>query len=76
MIFTPEPSLTRGIKSRRLRWAGHVARVQQKRKAYRILVGRTDDESPLGTYRRRLQHNIKIDISEMGWKGVNWIHMD
>jgi hypothetical protein len=50
--------------------------VQQKRKAYRILVGKTDNERPLGTYRCRLQNNIKIYTVEMGWKGVNWIHMD
>jgi len=49
MIFTLEPSLTRGIKSRRLGWTGHVACVQQNRNTYRILVRKTDDETTWNT---------------------------
>jgi hypothetical protein len=49
--------------------------MQQKRKAFRILVGKTYEKRPLTPHRRRCQNNIKIDIEEMGWKGVNWIHM-
>jgi hypothetical protein len=76
MIFIPEANLTRVIKSRKLRWAGHVARMQQKRKAFRILVGKkTDEKRPLAPHMRRCQNNIKKYIEEMEWKSVNWIYM-
>jgi hypothetical protein len=53
------------IKSRRLRWAGHVARMGERRGAYRALVGK-----PLGRPRRRWEDNIKMDLREVGWGGA------
>jgi hypothetical protein len=60
------PNIIRVIKSRRMRWAGHVARIE-KRGAYRILVGRPEGKRPLGRPRRRRQDNIKMDLQEVGW---------
>jgi hypothetical protein len=54
------------IKSWRMRWAGHVALVGEKRNVYRILVGKPEGKSPLGRPRRRWVDNIKIDLREMG----------
>jgi hypothetical protein len=65
------PNIIRVIKSRRLRWAGHVARMGEERGAYRNLVGRR----PLGRPRRRWEDNIKMDIREVGCGGMNWIEL-
>jgi hypothetical protein len=69
------PSIIRMIKSRRMRWAGHVARMGEKRNAYRILVGNPEGKSPLGRPRRRWVDNIKMDIRETGWDGGDWIDL-
>jgi hypothetical protein len=69
------PSIIRIIKSRRMRWAGHVARMGEKRNAYRILVGKPERKKPLGRPRRRWVDNIKMDLREIGGDGVGWIHM-
>jgi hypothetical protein len=61
------PNIIRVIKSGRMRWAGHVARMGEGRGAYRILVGRPDGRRPLGRPRRRWENNIKIDLQEVGW---------
>jgi hypothetical protein len=58
------------IKSRRMRWAGHVARMEAKTNAYRILVGKPDGKRPLGRPRRRWVDSIKMDIREIGWGGL------
>jgi hypothetical protein len=63
------PSIIRIIKSRRVRWAGQVARMGDKRNAHRLLVGKR----PLGRLRRRWVDNIKMDLLEIGWGGVDWI---
>jgi hypothetical protein len=55
-------TIIRMIKSRRMRWAGHVARMGEKRNAYRILVGKPEGKRPLGRPRRRWVDNIKIDL--------------
>jgi hypothetical protein len=60
------PNIIRMIKSRRMRWAGHVAYMRAKRNAYRILVGKR----PLGRPRRRWVDNIKMDL-RMGWYGLD-----
>jgi hypothetical protein len=67
------PSIIRKIKSRRMRWAGHVARMWEKRNAYWILVGNTEVKIPLGRPRRRWVDNIKMDLSEIGWDGMRFI---
>jgi hypothetical protein len=56
----------RMIKSRRMRWAEHVARRKETRNAYRILVGKPEGKTPLGRPRRRWVDNIKIDLREIG----------
>jgi hypothetical protein len=63
------------IKSRRMRWAGHVARMGEKRNAYRILLGEPEVKRPLGRPRRRWVDNIKMELTEIGWDGVDWIHL-
>jgi hypothetical protein len=63
------------IKSRRMRWAGHVAQMGEKRNAYRILVGIPEGKKPLGRPRRRWVDNIKMDLRETGWDGVDWIDL-
>jgi hypothetical protein len=69
------PNIIRVIKSRRMRWAWHVARMGEKRKAYRILVGKPEGKRPLGRPRRRWVDNNKMDLREIGWDGVDWIDM-
>jgi hypothetical protein len=61
------PNIIRVNKSRRMRWAGHVARMGKKRGAYRILVGRPEGRRPLGRPRHRWEDNIKMDLQEVGW---------
>jgi hypothetical protein len=58
------PNIIRMIKSRRMRWAGHVAQIGEKRNSYRILVGKPEGKRPLGKPRRRWVDNIKIDLRE------------
>jgi hypothetical protein len=67
------PNIARVIKSRRMRWAGHVARMEEGRGAYRILVGRPEGKRPLGRPRHRWENNIKLDLREIGIDGANWI---
>jgi hypothetical protein len=68
------PNIIRVIKSRRMRWAGHVARMGEKRGAYRILVGRPKEMRPLGRPRHRWEDNIKMNLQGVGW-GVDWIEL-
>jgi len=65
------PNIVRVIKSRRMKWAGHVARKGEGRVIYRVLVGRPEGKSPLGRPRRRWD-NIKTDLRKKGIDGVNW----
>jgi hypothetical protein len=69
------PSITNRLNSRRMRWAGHVARMGKKRNAYMILVGKPDGKRPLGRPRRRSVNNIKMDLREIGWDGMDWIYL-
>jgi hypothetical protein len=61
------PNIIREIKSRGMRWTGHVARTREKRGAYRILVGRPEGTRPAGRPRHRREDNIKMDLQEVGW---------
>jgi hypothetical protein len=63
------------IKSRRMRWTGHVTRSWEKNNAYRILVGKSERKKPLGRPRRRLVDNIKIDLEVIEWDGMDWIDL-
>jgi hypothetical protein len=67
------PSIIRIIKKRRMRWAGHVARMGEKRNAYRLLVGKPEGKIPLGRPRRGWVDNIRMDLREVGWSDVDWI---
>jgi hypothetical protein len=67
------PSIIRMNKSRRMRWAGHVARVREKRKAYRILVGKLEVRRPLGKPRRRREDNIMVVLRGKEWGGMDSI---
>jgi hypothetical protein len=70
------PSIIRVIKSRRMRLSGHVARMEAKRNARRILVGKPEGKRPLGRSRRRWVDNIKLDLREIAWDGIDWIDLD
>jgi hypothetical protein len=67
------PSIIRIIKSRRMRWAGHVTRMGEKRNVYRLLVGKPERNRPLGRLRRRWMDNIKMGLLEIGSNVVDWI---
>jgi hypothetical protein len=68
------PSIVRVIKARRMRWAGHMARMREVRGAYNILLGRPEGRRPLGRPRRTCEDNIKMDLREIGFGDVDWIH--
>ena len=61
------------IKSRRMRWVGHVARMGEERGVYRVLVGKPEGKRPLGRPRRRWVDNIRMDLQEVGCRYVDWI---
>jgi hypothetical protein len=66
------PSIIRIIKLRRMRWAGHVARMGEKRNMCRLLIGKPEEKRPLGRPRRRWMDNIKMDILEIGLSVMDW----
>jgi hypothetical protein len=63
------------IKTRRMSWAGHVARMGEKRNAYRILVGKPEGKRPLGRPSHTWVDNIKMDLRETGWDVMDWIDL-
>jgi hypothetical protein len=67
------PSKIRIIKSRKMRWAVHLAHMGEKRSAYRLLVGKPEGKRPLGRPRRRWVNNIRMNLGEVGWGDVDWI---
>jgi hypothetical protein len=68
--------IVRVIKSRRMRWAGHVARMGEGKGVYMVLVRRPEGKRPLGRPRRRWEDSIKTDLRETGIDGANWIQQD
>jgi hypothetical protein len=68
-------NIVKVIKSRRMRWAGHVERIEEGRSVYNILVGRPEGKRPLGRPRFMWENNIKMDLREIGIDGVNWIRL-
>jgi hypothetical protein len=71
------PTIVRMIK-RRMRWAGHVARMGDGRGVYRVMVGKPEGKRPLGRSRRRWKDNIKMDLQEVGcggWTGSSWLRI-
>jgi hypothetical protein len=65
--------IIRQVKSRRMRWAGHVARMGKERKVYKVLVGKPEEKRPLGRPKRRWEDGIRMDLREIGLGGVDWI---
>ena len=68
------PNIVRVVKSRRMRWAGHVARMGEGRGVHRILVGKPEGKRPLGRPRRRWEDNIKMDL-EVGGGCGDWMEL-
>ena len=68
-------NIVRVIKSRRMRWAGHVACVGERRGVYRVLMGKPEGRRPLGRPRRRWEDNIEMDVLEVVCEGVDWIEL-
>jgi hypothetical protein len=68
-------NIVRVIKSRRMRWARHVARMGKVRDVYRVLVGNPEGRRPLGIPRHRRDDNIKMDLQEVGFGVMNWIEL-
>jgi hypothetical protein len=69
------PNIIRVIKSRKIRWVGHVARMGEGRGVYRVFVGRPEGKIQLERARRRWEDNIKMDLREIGIDGANWIQL-
>ena len=69
----PSPNIVRVIKWRRMRWAGHVARMGEERGVYRVLVGKLEGRRPLGRLSRRCVDNIRMDLQEVGCGYMDWI---
>jgi hypothetical protein len=69
------PNIVQVIKSRKMRWVGHVAHMGEGRGTYRILVGSPEGRRPLRRPRHRWEDNTKIDLQEVGWGGMDWIDM-
>jgi hypothetical protein len=68
------PNIAKVIKSRKLRWAGHVARVEEGRSAFKILTGKPTGKRALGRPWRRWEDNIRMDLAEIGMNAGNWVH--
>jgi hypothetical protein len=67
------PSIIRTIKSKRMRWVGHVARMGEKRNVYRLLVRKPEGKRPLGKPRLIWVDNVRMDLGGVGWGDVDWI---
>jgi hypothetical protein len=71
--FYSSPDIIRQVKSRRMRWARHVARMGEERKVYKVLVGNPEGKRQLGRPRRRWEDGVRIDLMEIGLECVDWI---
>jgi hypothetical protein len=69
------PDIIRQVKSRRMRWAGHVARMGKEGKVYKVLVGKPEGKRPLGRPRRRWEDGVRMNLREIGLGGVDWIRL-
>jgi hypothetical protein len=69
------PDIIWQVKSRRMRWTGHVARMGEERKVYKVLVGKPEGKRPLGRSRRRWKDGIRMDLWEKFLGGVDWIRL-
>ena len=71
----PSPNIVLVLKSRRMSWVGHVARMGERRGIYRVLVGKPKGKRPLGRSRHRWEDSIKIYLQEVGCGGMDWIEL-
>ena len=69
------PNIVRVIKSRRMRWEGHVGRMGERRGVYRVLVGKPESKRTLGRPRRRWDDNIKLDLQEVECEVMHWVDL-
>jgi hypothetical protein len=69
------PIIVRVVKSRRMRWAGHVARMGEDRGAHRVLLGKPEEKRPLGRRKHRWEDNIKMDLQEAGAGRGDWMEL-
>jgi hypothetical protein len=74
-ILYSSSNIIRQIKSRRMRWAGHVARMGEERNVYRVLMGKPEGKRQIGRPRRRWEDGIRMDLREIGWGSVDWIQL-
>jgi hypothetical protein len=74
-LLSVKQNIIRQIKSRRMRWAGHVARMGEERNVYRGLMGKPEGKRPLGRPRRRWEDGIRMALREIGWGSVDWIQL-
>jgi hypothetical protein len=74
-ILYSSPNIIRQIKSRRLRWVAHVARMGEEKTVYRVLMGNHKGKRPLGRPRHRWEDGIRMDLWEIGWGSVDWIQL-
>ena len=73
MTLYSSSNIVRMIKLRKMRWAGHVARMGEEREVYRVLVGKPEGKRPLGRPRRRWADNIRTNLQEVGCVYMDWI---
>jgi hypothetical protein len=69
------PNVVRVIKSRRMRWAGNVARMGERSGVYMVLVGKPEGKRPIGRPRHRWEYNVQIDLQEVGCGDMDWIDL-
>jgi hypothetical protein len=74
-VLYSSQNIIRQIKSRRMRWAGHVARMGEERNMYRVLIGKPEGKRPLGRPRHRWEDGLSMDLREIGWGSVDWIQL-
>jgi hypothetical protein len=69
------PNTVRVIKSMSMKWAGHVERMEEMRNAYSISTGKPEGKRPRGGSRHRWEDNIRMDLREIRWEEVDWLHL-
>ena len=74
-LYCSSPIIVRVIKSRRIRWAGRVTRMGERKDVYWVFMGKPEGKRPLGRHRHRWEDNIKMDVQEVGCWGMNWIEL-
>jgi len=74
-FYYVSPNIIGVINSRRMKRVENVARMRYMRNAFRIFVGKPEGKSPRGRPRRRCEYNIRMDLSEIEWEDVDWIHL-